>query len=86
MSKAWAGGSTRAWRKLRLEVLLRDGYQCKLRVPGVCTGRADSVHHTLGKGVSDDPAHLVAACTACNVHIGQPSKATDPKPRPLTRW
>lgn len=86
MSKAWAGGSTRAWRIKRAQILLRDGYRCRLRIAGVCTSAADCVHHTLGKGVSDDPAHLVAACTACNVHIGQPSKATDPSPQPRTQW
>lgn len=30
MSRAWAKGSTRAWRKLRLAVLNRDGWTCRI--------------------------------------------------------
>lgn len=86
VSRAWAKGSTRAWRRTRARILIRDRYQCRLRIPGVCTSKANCVHHTLGKGVSEDPAHLVASCTPCNLHIGQPSKATDPAPQPRTRW
>ena len=87
MSLSWKGGSTRAWRRLRAWVLARDGYRCRLRVPGVCTGRATCVHHTLGKRVTgDDPRYLVAACTQCNLKVGDPARSPDPAPRPVTRW
>lgn len=90
MSKAWAGGSTRWWRKIRAAVLLQNQVdnngRCTLQIPDVCTGRADCVHHTLGKDTTgDDPRYLVAACTACNLHIGEPTKH-DPQPRPMTKW
>lgn len=103
MSKAWASGSTRAWRRIRAQVLARDRYRCRAhadgwcaRKPGrhVCTGRADltgphagHAHHTHGRGVTgDDPRYLVAACQACNLHIGSPEKHGDPRGRSATRW
>lgn len=58
-----------------------------------CTGRAEQtgehaghVHHTRGKAFGDNPAHLVAACQTCNLHIGNPDNGIDPQPRPRTRW
>lgn len=97
MSRAWAGGSTRHWReRVRPLVLARDGYRCQLRCPGEwpvrggmarCLGVADCVHHTRGKAVTgDDLCYLVAACTPCNQHVGDPRGVPDPQPRPVTRW
>lgn len=83
MSAGWTGGSTRAWRRVRAHVLARDQHRCRLRVEQVCRTRADCVHHTLGKALGDDPADLVAACTPCNLHVGDP-RAADPAPRPGT--
>lgn len=84
MSRGWAGGSTRRWRRVRTHVLARDQHRCQLRIEGMCRTRADCVHHTLGKAVTgDDPEHLVAACTPCNLKVGDP-RATDPAPRPGT--
>lgn len=89
MSGAWAGGSTRAWRKTRAAVLARDRYRCRLDVgrgcakhgrpcPGVCSSVATVVHHTRGKAVTgDDPAHLVASCAPCNGHIGEPARSAN---------
>lgn len=86
MSRSWEGGSTRAWRRVRAAVLIRDGHRCQLRVPGVCTTRATQVHHTVGREVSgDDPAHLVAACQPCNGHVGDPRRH-DPPPSPRGWW
>jgi 5-methylcytosine-specific restriction endonuclease McrA len=86
MSKSWAGGSTRRWRKIRRGVLIRDNYQCQIQLTGICTGRATCVHHTLGKAVTgDDPTYLVAACTECNLKIGDPQKY-NPQPKPMTKW
>lgn len=86
MSKAWKGGSTTAWRRVRLVVLARDQWRCRLGLVGVCTGTATQVHHTLGKKYGDDLAQLVSSCRPCNLKVGDPSKARDPEPRPLTRW
>ena len=95
MSNAWAGGSTRQWRdRVRPAILLRDGYQCRIKTPGTwtnrrgevlsCLGVADCVHHTLGKSVTgDDPRYLVAACTPCNLHAGEPDPVADPAPLPV---
>lgn len=88
MSRSWARGSTTAWRKLRLLILARDGYRCRIRIPGTCTGTATQVHHVHGKAVTgDDPQFLVAACRECNLKTGDPTKQTqDPKPQPRTQW
>jgi 5-methylcytosine-specific restriction endonuclease McrA len=92
MSKAWAKGSTRAWRRTRLAVLNRDGWICqlchqridpRLRPPNP---RSASVHHLDGKVYGDDPTRLVAAHRLCNLAAGDPTAAPDPAPRPMTRW
>lgn len=87
MSRAWAAGSTRAWRRLRAQILARDGYACQVRLPGVCTHRATCAHHVLGRAVTGDaPEFLVAACSACNLALGDPSDSPDPAPQPVTTW
>ena len=84
MSRSWASGSTRAWRKLRAEVLDRDGHRCQLRLAR-CTETAEHAHHTLGRAVTgDDPRHVVAACANCNLDVGQPD--VSPAPIPRTAW
>lgn len=86
MSRAWKGGSTRRWRKIRAEVLARDGGECQLRIPGKCTTAATHVHHTRGRALTgDDPRYLVAACAACNLAAGNP-QATVPDIGGVTRW
>lgn len=73
-------GSTRRGRKIRADVLVRDGRRCRVRLAGICTVRATVVHHTLGYEVTgDDPRHMVAACESCNQKIGDPRRA-DPRP------
>lgn len=90
MSKAWRGGSTSAWRRVRAAVL-RDNLvenegRCVLQVEGVCSGQANTVHHTLGRAVTgDDRRYLVAACADCNLHVGEPKHDTPPH-RPVSRW
>lgn len=85
MSEAWKGGSTAAWRKIRAHVLARDNHRCQLQLDG-CRGRADCVHHTVGKAVTgDDPEYLVAACTPCNLKVGDPARH-DPPVVPRTQW
>lgn len=90
MSNAWKGGSTRAYRKLRAAILeanqLSNGGRCTIKIPNVCTGTANVVHHTQGRAVTgDDPRYMVPACAECNLKIGEPGKH-DPRPRPMTRW
>jgi len=91
MSHGWAGGSTRAWRKLRAALLAQNVQtnrgRCTLAIPGVCTTLATQLHHIHGKAVTgDDPRYLAAVCQACNLHIGDPSTAPDPPVLPRTRW
>lgn len=75
MSKGWAGGSTRAYRKLRAFVLLRDNYQCQLNIDGVCLSVGDQLHHLDGvnAGKVCPPDRAVAACGPCNTHVGDPT-------------
>lgn len=93
MSKSWEGGSTRRWRKLRLAVLNRDRWTCRIcqhPIDPSLDGRRDpmapSVHHTRGKINGDSPEYLVAAHRKCNMDIGDPNATPDPQPRPMTRW
>ena len=100
MSKAWARGSTYAWRTLRARVLhnnlVENQGRCQIAIPGTwlntkgetvqCQGVADCVHHRLGRAVTgDDIRYLVACCTACNLHIGEPSKDT-PQHKTISEW
>jgi hypothetical protein len=100
VSRTWDEGSTRAWRRIREYVILRDRGVCRAHVDGwcsrrrgthVCEGRAllagGHAHHTLGRAVTgDDPEHIVAACATCNLHIGDPTELQDPKNKAVTRW
>jgi len=89
MSRSWSKGSTRRWRKVRAAVLLANQAEnrgrCTLAIARVCTGTADTAHHTRGKRHGDDPRDLVAACAACNLHVGDPTRHSPP-PRPTSRW
>jgi hypothetical protein len=48
----------------------------------------EHAHHTRGRAVTgDDPRHIVGACEACNLKIGEPDVgATDPVCVPITNW
>lgn len=90
MSKAWAKGSTPAWRRIRKRILdenLRTNQgRCTLQIEGVCTGQANTAHHVLGRAVTgDDPSYLVAACMACNLKIGEPKRSSPPHRR-VSTW
>lgn len=86
MSKAWSGGSTRRWRRLRALVLERDQHRCRLQLDG-CTTLATHVHHTLGRTVTgDDPAYLIASCRNCNLKVGEPKNVENPRPTRKTEW
>jgi len=90
MSRSWSKGSTRAWRRLRAWVLAENQRtnqgRCTLAIPKVCTGQATQVHHTQSRAiVGDDPKYLVAACQACNLHVGQPGR-NSPEPKRVSNW
>lgn len=87
MSKGWQGGSTRAWRTFRSQILFRDGGLCQLKLDG-CAVYANEVHHLDGvkAGLICKPERAVAACQSCNNQAGDPTKH-DPKPNPpRTNW
>lgn len=61
-----------AWRKVRLDVLNRDRWVCRVRLPG-CRLRATDAHHLddyAVHGGSLDPERLVASCGHCNKVLG----------------
>lgn len=60
--------STAHWRRLRLAILERDGYLCKINGPH-CQTKADCVDHIIARvegGAVYDPLNCRAACTPCN--------------------
>jgi hypothetical protein len=75
MSRSWAGGSTRRWRKLRESVLNRDGHLCQVPVAGGrrCGAHATHVDHITplaNGGAKWDPTNCRAACQPCNLSRG----------------
>jgi 5-methylcytosine-specific restriction endonuclease McrA len=97
MSEGWEGVSARQWQRVRLTVLDRDGWKCQIKTPGVwrtmkgeerrCMINADCVHHTLGiQKTGMDTRYLVAACTPCNLKVGDPTKRPDPPLEKRTKW
>ncbi|MDX6436767.1 MAG: 5-methylcytosine-specific restriction enzyme [Gaiellaceae bacterium] len=69
----WQGGSTRAWRRLRARVLVRDDYRCQH-----CGKPATHADHVLPKaaGGSDHIGNLEALCTDCNLLKGDAMPTT----------
>ena len=67
-----ARGYDADWERLRLAILRRDQWRCRIDGPG-CTHRATSVDHivplALG-GARLDPANVRAACRHCNSALG----------------
>lgn len=57
------GGSTRAWRELRLKILARDANTC-----AYCGDEAKHVDHIIpvAHGGTNDLENLTAACARCN--------------------
>ena len=60
---AQLGRNTSTWKKLRLQILKRDGYEC-----AYCGGHANSVDHVIpaAHGGEDHPDNLISACGICN--------------------
>ena len=58
----------RPWRRVRLQVLERDGWRCTIGYPG-CTVQATCVDHIRpisAGGAQLDPGNLRSACRRCN--------------------
>lgn len=92
MSAGWKNINRRYWHDhIRPQAMRRNqithGGKCELAIEGVCTGRAEQVHHVLGVSVSPyDLRYLQAVCRACNNKIGDPQKYKDPPSKPLPHW
>lgn len=83
MSRSWAGGSTRRWRKLRTYVLDRDGHLCQVPVAGgrKCGAHATHVDHItpLADGGNKwDSSNCRAACAPCNLSRSTAARAAGP--------
>ena len=69
------------WRKIRVRVLDRDGWRCRIGLQG-CTGEATEVDHIVPwrqGGAWFDDWNLRAACRSCNnarrtVRVARPSR------------
>lgn len=79
--KAWSGKRTHSghitgtaqWKRVRLEALDRDGYQCQIEGPA-CTGHATQVDHIVNVaagGALYDLNNLQSACAPCNARKAQ---------------
>lgn len=87
MSKGWAGGSTRAWRRYRRD-RLPPGALCELRLNG-CTNIATQLHHLDGVRaglIPTDPTRCIPACANCNQAEGDPTRTSPPPNPPTTNW
>jgi hypothetical protein len=66
-------GGTRAWRRLVVAVLARDGYLCQLDRDGhKCAAPATTADHVIPRayGGTDTLDNLQAACIPCNLRKG----------------
>jgi 5-methylcytosine-specific restriction endonuclease McrA len=102
MSRGWAGGSTRAWRKLRLYVLARDRWRCQLLEDDgqpcgrqLYQGHLDPRHRATvehldplaeGHPLLADPSRLVAACATHNGRGGAAMTNATRKAEPPRSW
>lgn len=55
MSRGWAGGSTRAWRRTRVRVLVRDGQRCRCHADGWCDRSGAGPHECTGRAELGGP-------------------------------
>jgi 5-methylcytosine-specific restriction endonuclease McrA len=80
------------YRKARKATLERANYQCEIRIPDVCIGRATETDHVAGARNDPQHRHLRAACRPCHLHVtarqggGYRGATSDPPPRPSTTW
>ena len=66
-----------AWRRFRIRILDRDGWQCQVRgprcIPDLRIKGNATVDHVIPLvlgGARLDPANARAACRPCNLHLG----------------
>lgn len=63
--------NTRAWRKLRDQVVDEEP-TCRLRFPGVCTSQSETADHIIpvveAPDLAMDRDNLRGSCHACNLH------------------
>lgn len=72
MPTGWQGSTRRAtlgkeFFRNRALALRRDGYACRLRFRGICTGRANQGDH-IGDRLDHRVENLQAACPECHAH------------------
>lgn len=74
------------YKRVRLQVLQRDGWRCQIRRGG-CRGRADTVDHMDGANEANyhDATRMRAACRPCNSGAGRPSGRGSPGPGVIGR-
>lgn len=72
-SRAWRAGSTRQWRGLRAQALLRDGHRCRNcgTVDGLHVHHLVELHH----GGRDTLENLVTLCDTCHHGAHGPAAA-----------
>ena len=65
-ANSYAYGS--GWATIRQRALERDGFQCQLRYPGICLGRASQVDHIVQPEAGGDNSleNLRAVCRQCH--------------------
>ena len=74
------------WPRVRLEILRRDGYACRVGGP-TCKGRATTVDHIVPLsrgGARLDPSNLRAACASCQTWCA--SKTRELMADAAARW
>lgn len=68
--------SSRKWRKLRNQIIERDGAHCQrcLHKYGIITTANLEVHHIIARSVNKalelEPINLVTTCKTCNLQLG----------------
>lgn len=77
MSREWAGGSTRRWRRIRPYILQRDGGRCRAHADGWCD-QAGARPHTCSVRVQD---HTPGQPDSYEAHHTQGKAVTGDDPR-----
>lgn len=86
MRDSWAAVPPRVREALRQHVFARDGWHCRIRLPGVCrhrdgcTGCAEHLDHIVPRkngGAVLDPSNCRAACQPCNHARGRRQGRSD---------
>lgn len=58
--------------EVRQAVLDRSNFKCEAAMPGICTGRAEDLHHRQRRNASKNPhtvLNCIYICRACHHHI-----------------